>query len=257
MIPKVIHYCWFGGKPLPDSAVACIESWKKFCPDYEIKEWNENTFDISCCAYVKEAAEMKKWAFVSDYCRFYALYREGGVYMDTDVELLRSIDDLQGAVVGFDRTGAVNSGSLRIAPAGDEICGRMLESYHTDHFIKNQEPDFTTVCAREMSIFRDLGLRMDNTMQVVGDTTVYPAEYFDPKDHRTGEVHVTEQTYSVHHYDSSWFSDAEEYASKLRKKIAKVLPYKVSGQLAYFLAQCKYHGIKRAVIRTYRKLKGK
>ncbi len=257
MIPKVIHYCWFGGNPLPESVLEYIESWKKFCPDYEIKEWNADNFDVSCCPYVEEAAAMKKWAFVSDYCRFYVLYREGGVYMDTDVELIKPIDDLQGAVVGFDRTGAVNSGSMRIAPKGDKICGMMLESYHQDRFLKNNEPDFTTVCIREMRIFQSLGLILDNTLQRVAETTIYPAEYFDPKDYRTGEVKMTENTYSIHHYDSSWFSDTEKYAAVLRKKLSRCMSDKLAGRTAYFLAQCKYHGIRRAVVRTIHKLKGK
>ncbi len=259
MIPKVIHYCWFGGGELPESVISCIESWKKFCPDYEIKEWNATNFDTACCQYVQEALNAKKWAFVSDYCRFHVLYHEGGVYFDTDVELLKPIDDLMGgAVVGFDRTGgSVNSGSIRIAPKGDKVCKMMLEDYRQDTFLKNNEPDYTTVCNREMRIFEKLGLVPDNTSQNIADTSIYPAEYFDPKDYRTGEVKITPNTYSIHHYDGSWFSDTEQYALKLRKKLEKVLPYKVSGQLAYFLAQCKYHGIKRAIVRTSHKLKGK
>lgn len=259
MIPKVIHYCWFGGGELPKTVISCIESWKKFCPDYEIKEWNTTNFDVSCCPYVREAFEAKKWAFVSDYCRFYVLYHEGGVYLDTDVELLKPIDNLMvGAVVGFDRTGgAVNSGSIRIAPKGDRVCEMMLKSYHQDRFIKNNEPDYTTVCNREMDIFKKLGLVPDNTLQIVADTTVYPAEYFDPKDYRTGDVKIADNTYSVHHYDGSWFSDTEKYATKLRKKMNRCLHDKLAGQMAYFLAQCKYHGIKRAVLRTIHKLKGK
>ena len=103
MIPKIIHYCWFGGKPLPPKAKKYIESWKKFCPDYEIKEWNESNFDVHCCRYVEEAYNAKKWAFVSDYARFLALYNEGGIYFDTDIEVLKPFDNLLGcgAFFGF------------------------------------------------------------------------------------------------------------------------------------------------------------
>jgi mannosyltransferase OCH1-like enzyme len=92
MIPKVIHYCWFGGKPLPELAKKCIASWKKKCPDYEIKEWNETNFDLSSNRYLQEAIKMKKWAFASDYIRLAVLYNEGGIYLDTDVEILKPLD---------------------------------------------------------------------------------------------------------------------------------------------------------------------
>ena len=103
MIPKIIHYCWFGGNPLPESAHNFIKSWKKFNPDYKIKEWNESNFDVHCCRYVEEAYNAKKWAFVSDYARFHALYNEGGIYFDTDIKVLKSFDDLLdcGAFFGF------------------------------------------------------------------------------------------------------------------------------------------------------------
>ena len=105
MIPKVIHYCWFGGNPLPKLARDCIESWKKYCPGYEIREWNESNFDLECCQYVKEAASVGKWAFVSDYARFKILYVHGGVYFDTDVELIKTIDDIlaKGAFMGIEK----------------------------------------------------------------------------------------------------------------------------------------------------------
>ena len=116
MIPKIIHYCWFGGNPLPELAIKCIESWKKYLPDYEIKEWNESNFDINCCAYVREAYEAKKWAFVSDYARFWILYQHGGLYFDTDVELIKSIDDLivKGAFMGCEPWNAAPALSLSL-----------------------------------------------------------------------------------------------------------------------------------------------
>ena len=94
MIPKIIHYCWFGRNPLPESAIKCINSWKKFFPDYEIKEWNEDNFDVNIIPYTKEAYEAKKYAFVSDYARFWILYHHGGLYFDTDVEVIKAMDDI-------------------------------------------------------------------------------------------------------------------------------------------------------------------
>lgn len=106
MIPKIIHYCWFGGNPLPEDAKKCIASWKKYLPDYEIKEWNESNFDVNCCPYVKEAYEAKKYAFVSDYARFHVLYREGGLYFDTDVEVIKNMDYIiaAGNFMGFEKS---------------------------------------------------------------------------------------------------------------------------------------------------------
>ena len=104
MIPKIIHYCWFGGNPLPEDAKKYIESWRKYCPGYEIKEWNESNFDINCCDYVREAYEAKKWAFVSDYARFYILYQYGGLYFDTDVEMIRPLFSIlqKGSFMGME-----------------------------------------------------------------------------------------------------------------------------------------------------------
>ena len=105
MIPKIIHYCWFGRNPLPDSAKKCIESWRKFFPEYEIKEWNEDNFDVHLIPYVEEAYNAKKYAFVSDYARFWILYFYGGVYFDTDVEVIRPMDDIlaKGGFMGSTR----------------------------------------------------------------------------------------------------------------------------------------------------------
>ena len=111
-IPKIIHYCWFGGKPLPNTAIKCIRSWKKHCPDYEIHCWNEKNFDINVCPYVKEAYEEKAWAFVSDYARLWIIYNYGGIYLDTDVELLKNIDNLlkYDVFMGFENKQYVNTG---------------------------------------------------------------------------------------------------------------------------------------------------
>ena len=120
MIPKKIHYCWFGGNPLPESAKKYIETWKKYCPDYEIIEWNEENFDVTQNQYCKEAYEAKKWAFVSDYARFWILYRYGGIYFDTDVEVIRPIDDMvaKGPFMGCERDGDKNLAAAIAAAPG-------------------------------------------------------------------------------------------------------------------------------------------
>ena len=119
-IPKIIHYCWFGGKPLPKSAIKCINSWKKFFPDYEIKEWNESNFDVNMIPYTKEAYAAKKYAFVSDFARFWVPHEYGGIYFDTDVEVIRPMDDIiaRGAYLGMENRTAINPGLGMAAPAG-------------------------------------------------------------------------------------------------------------------------------------------
>ena len=150
-IPKVIHYCWFGGNPLPEMALKCIESWKKFLPDYEIKEWNEKNFDLNICEYVKEAYQAKKWAFVSDYARFWILYHEGGVYFDTDVEVIKPFEDIieNGAFMGCEVTErkkklntdiAVNPGLGLGAPAGLSLYKEILEFCEKYNILKNRKP---------------------------------------------------------------------------------------------------------------------
>lgn len=213
---KTIHYCWFGRNPKPALIIKCMESWKKFCTGYEIIEWNEDNFDVNCCDYVREAYEAKKWAFVSDYCRFHVLYHQGGIYLDTDVELIRSLNDLTGAFVGFENADHVASGLIRGAESGDIICKEMLDSYHHDHF-KNEDGtlNLMTVCVRETEILSKYGLQRNNEYQIVANTAVYPSEYFNPIDHETGKSHPTSKTFSIHHYAASW----ESKKSRLRGKI--------------------------------------
>lgn len=135
MIPKVIHYCWFGKKPLPELALKCIESWKKYCPDYEIKEWNEESFDINMYIYARQAYDAKKWAFVSDVARLYVLYQEGGIYMDTDVELLKSIDCFleNDAFSGFEDKKSVPTGIMG-AVKNNNVIKEFLDEYNEAFF---------------------------------------------------------------------------------------------------------------------------
>ena len=144
MIPKVIHYCWFGRNPLPESAVKCINSWKKYFPDYEIKEWNEDNFDVNIIPYTKEAYSVKKYAFVSDYARFWVLYRYGGLYFDTDVEVIKSMDDIieRGSFMGVEVPAVVDKVVPSVAPglclgssSGNSIYKSILDLYNGLHFI--------------------------------------------------------------------------------------------------------------------------
>lgn len=234
MIPKKIHYCWFGGNPLPELAIKCIDSWKKFFPDYEIKEWNESNFDLNICDYVKEAYEAKKWAFVSDYARFWILYHEGGLYFDTDVEVIKSFDDIlskggfMGQEAGVPQTiDAVESKELNISVApglgigvapGLQLYKEILDYYNTLHFIKDGVLNTTTVCTYTTEILKRYGYdESKNEVQEVGGITIYPPEYFCPQNGITGELKITKDTHSIHYYTASWYSKWERIIEKIMK----------------------------------------
>lgn len=229
MIPKIIHYCWFGGKPLPKLAKKCIASWKKYCPDYEIKEWNESNFDINSCAYVKEAYDSKKYAFVSDYARFDILYRYGGLYFDTDVELIKPIDEIleKGPFMGIEdfSIGMEKSPRISVAPGlgiaanpGLGIYKELLDFYHTLHYINpNGTLNLETVVSYTTKILIKHGLKISDEIQKVGDITIYPQEYFNPCDMHTKNIVITEKTVSIHHYAGSWLSKKEKFKRFVRK----------------------------------------
>lgn len=215
---KTIHYCWFGRGERTEIILKCIKSWKKYCPDYVIKEWNEDNFDVNCCEYVRQAYEAKKWAFVSDYCRFFVLYQQGGIYVDTDVEMLRPLDGLPSCFVGFESDSFVNSGLIRAAERGDVVCKKMLESYEKDLFIlPNGDFNLFTVCERETEVLKSFGMIPNGMRQIVAGTEIFPIEYFNPKGGGYGRVVIMENTYTVHHYVASWKSPLDQ----------KIMSYKV------------------------------
>lgn len=213
MIPKIIHYCWFGGKPLPECAKKCIASWRKFLPDYEIKEWNESNFDVNIIPYTQEAYKAKKYAFVSDYARFWILYRYGGIYFDTDVEVIKNMDDIiaRGPFMGCQNK--VKSGTiLEIAPGlgigvnpGLRLYKEILDYYIPLHYIfSNGTFGAETVVTIITKILIPKGLKNINQIQQVAGVWIYPKEYFCPKDYSTGILQITDNTYTIHHYDASW-----------------------------------------------------
>lgn len=251
-ISKKIHYCWFGGNPLPENAKKCIESWKKFCPDYEIIEWNESNFDFSDCEYARQAYDAKKWAFVSDYARFKILYENGGVYFDTDVELIKPIDDiiLEGAFMGVeDKTEIIVNPGLGLAMQKDSLfCKEMLIRYSQKKFVRDDGSyNTTTIVDYTTELLKEYGLKKQNVLQKVNGINIYPNDYFNPKDFITGQISITKNTRSIHYFDGSWFTDEEKYSHKLKGKLRKLLPKKLRGHVACFLAECKYRGIKGAI----------
>ena len=218
MIPKIIHYCWFGGNEKSPLIKRCKESWKIFCPDYEIKEWNESNFDVNCNAYVKKAYEMKKWAFVADYARFYVLYQYGGVYLDTDVQLVKNIDELRlkGKFAGFGNDETVSTGLILATEKNDWLCKKVMDTYIGEEFVWDDPSKILAIGRRVTRILIDSGLKPNGQMQMVQDYTIYPKYYFNPTD---GDIRgkVDERAYSIHHYAATWFSPKDKFKNTLRR----------------------------------------
>ena len=210
MIPHTIHYCWFGGKPLPKSALKCIASWRKYFPGWEIKQWDESNFDINAIPYTKEAAERSKWAFVSDYARFWIIYHHGGVYFDTDVVVIRSMDDIieNGAFMGFEKSHAgigVNSGLGIGAPDGLSIYKSILDYYSSLHFVDSSGKMLPgTVVKHVTHILKNHGLILEDINQQVLEINILQNEYMNPLDDATGLLNITTNTRSIHHYAKTW-----------------------------------------------------
>ncbi|QIU95148.1 glycosyltransferase family 32 protein [Bacteroides faecium] len=211
MIPKIIHYCWFGGNPLPKSAQKCIDSWRKYFPDYDIKEWNEDNFDIAIIPYTKAAYEAKKYAFVSDYARFWVLYHYGGVYFDTDVEVVKSMEDIlnRGGFMGCEidqpETFAVAPGlGIAIEPH-HPLYQYLLEMYNgLPFYLKNGEMNPLAIVRITTAALLKYGLQRKACIQDVQGITVYPADYFNPLDDATGRLKITPNTRSIHWYSKTW-----------------------------------------------------
>ena len=219
-IPKIIHYCWFGGKPLPDDAKKCIATWKKYCPDYKIIEWNEKNFDLNSNIYVREAFEAQKWAFVTDYVRLYVMYNYGGIYMDTDVELVDSLDNFlqDKAFSGFESQKSIPTG-IMACQQNFSLFGEFLGYYKDRHFVKNGVVDTTTNVTIITKTCKKYGLKRNNTRQNIRGFVLYPKDVFCPKDCLTSKVYKTKNTVAIHHFSGSWLESDKKKMRELRKKL--------------------------------------
>ena len=225
MIPKKIHYCWFGRNPLPESAKKCIASWHKFFPDYEIKEWNEDNFDVNIIPYTAEAYKAKKYAFVSDYARFWILYKFGGLYFDTDVEAIRPMDDIvaRGPFMGIE-VPATETNRPAVAPGlglgvtpSLELYKEILEYYAPLHFLKEDGTfNQVTVVNHVTKVLEQNGMRPTNDIQNVAGVWIYPRDYFNPLDDLTGRLVTPDNTRTIHWYTRTW-SDSPSWRINLSR----------------------------------------
>lgn len=228
IIPKKIHYCWFGRNPLPQSAIRCIDSWRRYLPDHEITEWNEDNFDVNSIPYTAQAYAAGKYAFVSDYARFKILYEQGGLYFDTDVEVIRPMDDIltRGPFMGFEINpvpgvshGAVNPGLGLAAQTGLPVYTDILDYYSCLDFVKldgsyNISDAVVNITTQQLM---KAGLSDIPGIQIAAGITIYPADYFNPFDDATGRLNKTCNTHSIHWYSKTWMN-----VSPTRQRIARL-----------------------------------
>ena len=226
MIPKKIHYCWFGGNPKPKLAQKCIKSWKKYCPDYEIIEWNEDNYDISAAPlYVRQAYEAKKWAFVTDYVRLQLIYENGGIYFDTDVQIIHKIDGFLSnkAYFGMENDRYVNTGLGFGAEKGSPVLKRMMDDYRDIAFVLEDGSFDDTPCPKRNShVFSEYGAALDNTVEHFDDFTLFPSDYFCPLDWDTKKLDKTRNTYTIHWYSASWWDEKKQELHKSYQKKKKI-----------------------------------
>jgi len=220
-IPKIIHYCWFGRKPKPELAQKCIKSWKKFCPDFEIIEWNEDNFDISQAPlYVRQAYEAGRWAFVTDYVRLKAMLEMGGIYMDTDVEVIKPLSPYlkHKGFAGFEHPERVQTGLLA-CEKDFPLFREFIAYYDTASFLNpDGSHDITTNVQILTRLCVEKGLKLDGSYQEVADFAVYPVEYFCPVDYDTEKLHKTRKTVVIHWFASSWHTEEELQALREEKE---------------------------------------
>ena len=229
MIPKIIHYCWFGVNPLPPLAEKCIASWRKFLPDYEVRVWNEDNFDVNMIPYIAEAYRLGKYAFVSDYARFWILYKYGGLYFDTDVEVIRPMDDLieKGDFMGCE-SDAQHGAMPTVAPglglgisAGSSLVKKLLDEYEGKHFILSDNGVVQeTIVDITTRVLVQAGLKSISGIQKLEGVWIYPSEYFCPIHIVTKRLHITPNSRTIHHYMASW----KEGGSSVKERIRRCMP---------------------------------
>ncbi len=225
MIPKIIHYCWFGGKEKPKKIQKCIDTWKKALKDYTFMEWNESNFDVNEFLYTKEAYEAKKYAFVSDVARVKALYEYGGIYLDTDVVVYKSFDEIlnNACVLGFEQENYVAT-SFMACEKEHSLMREFYEMYRNlDFYSENGEIIEGTNVSKLTNMLKKKGLIRNNQYQVLDDIVVYPQEYFSPYDYSNCIKQNTKNTICEHLYFVSWMSSRTRFNKAVKKILVKFI----------------------------------
>ena len=225
-IPKIIHYCWFGGNPKPPLVIRCIDSWKRFCPEYEIIEWNENNYDIHSNTFVEGAYHEKKWAFVSDCVRADILLKHGGVYLDTDIEIVRPIDLLHNNsfFAGFETKDTVAAGVIGCVKGNKTI--ELFAEYYKDRcFSRTKDQSILTSPLVLTDVLKKEGLKLNGRQQSFSDCTIYPKVTFYPTGIRWVFGNNGPRTIMIHHYMDSWGKNAKMAERTRRSKMRLCLLY--------------------------------
>lgn len=230
MLPKRIHYCWFGGNKKPKLVKKCIESWKKFCPNYEIIEWNESNYDINKNLYVKTAYENKKWAFLTDYVRLDVIYNYGGIYLDTDVEMIKSLDELlnNNCYMGMEQIADVATGLGFGAIKNHWFIKENKEFYENENNFIDENKNFKQIICVNVTtdLLKKKGLKNENKIQKIDDIIIYPPEYLCGYDIKNDCISISDNTYTIHHYNASWMNKSEQKKIKIKKFIFKIIDKK-------------------------------
>ena len=256
-IPKVIHYCWFGKNPIPEEYQNYINSWKRIMPDYKIIGWNESNYDINKCAFIKEAYENKKWAFVSDYARLDIIYNNGGIYLDTDVEVVKSFDDLLSyeGFMGFEESGFVATGLGFGAIKHHPIIKENLDYYNNLKFIKDDGTFNTITCPKVTTeVLIKNGLIQNKEKQNIKGIEIFPVDYFCPLNYYNGKLNITKNTYSIHRYSMSWLDKRLQKWHKVEQKLEPTFGVKGSKRIVgvlkkpgNFVSKVKKDGFKKTI----------
>lgn len=216
-IPKKIHYMWLGGAKIPYSLQHCIDSWKRFCPDYEIVRWDESNYDVGKCCYMKQAYQHGKFGFVPDYARLDILYRYGGIYMDTDVEVVRNLDKLlcQEAFSSVEKWQVINFGGCSGAVAGHPSLEPFLQAWEQRKFIRDDgTPDILSSGYVDTRVALDNGYVLNGQNQTIMGMNIYTYDYFHPYDYVSGKTQMTDDTYAIHHFNGGWLDERMQLADR-------------------------------------------
>ncbi len=227
MIPKKIHYCWFGNRPLPKSAKRCIESWKKYFPEYEIIEWNESNFNVKFNKYAYQAYVNKKYAFFTDVARLYIIYNYGGIYFDVDVEVIKSYEDIVSkcnAFFGIENENFINTGLGFGATKGNNFIKKLLDDYNNRKFVLENGTFDLTACPKINSpVFIEEGFKLDNSLEKIDNILIFPKEYFNSLNIGIGKVNITENTHSIHWCSGTWLPKYKQLSIRILRPLRILL----------------------------------